>query len=412
MAALLQQTTALTKISSLRRRLRIIQGGTSASKTFSIVAYLIHTAQSNGGLVISIVSESLPHLKKGAMRDFKTIMNMQHYWADDSWSKTEFTYTFPNGTIIEFFSVDDSSKARGPRRDILFINEANNVLWEIYRQLAGRTRLVVLIDFNPVGAFWAHEKLVPYRKHDFLQLTYMDNEALEPALRREIIENGKIDENYRQVYVLGNVGRNEGQIMTNWIHIQQIPPEARLMRRGLDFGYSNHPSALVDIYEWNGGYIWDEILYEKGLSNEKIANTILDQPEQVLVVGDSAEPKSIDEISEYGVDIIGAVKGADSIRNGNNLIKSKQVYVTERSTNIIKEERNYLWKMDKNGEPLNVPRDLFNHAMDGGRYAMVDLIGNPLVPFTDSGAAEEGEASSAFGGGADPIFGGLNSSRF
>lgn len=412
MAALLQQTTALTKISSLRRRLRIIQGGTSASKTFSIVAYLIHTAQSNGGLVISIVSESLPHLKKGAMRDFKTIMNMQHYWSDDEWSKTEFTYTFPNGTIIEFFSVDDSSKARGPRRDILFINEANNVLWEIYRQLAGRTRLVVLIDFNPVGAFWAHEKLIPYRKHDFLQLTYMDNEALEPALRREIIENGKIDENYRQVYVLGNVGRNEGQIMTNWIHIQQIPPEARLMRRGLDFGYSNHPSALVDIYEWNGGYIWDEILYEKGLSNEKIANTILDQPEQVLVVADSAEPKSIDEISDYGVDIIGAVKGADSIRNGNNLIKSKQVYVTERSTNIIKEERNYLWKMDKNGEPLNVPRDLFNHAMDGGRYAMVDLIGNPLVPFTDSGAAEEGEASSAFGGGADPIFGGLNSSRF
>ena len=184
------------------------------------------------------------------------------------------------------------------------------------------------------------------------------------------------------------------------------------MRRGLDFGYSNHPSALVDIYEWNGGYIWDEILYEKGLSNEKIANTILDQEKQVLVVADSAEPKSIDEISEYGVDIIGAVKGADSIRNGNNLIKSKQVYLTARSTNIIKEERNYLWKMDKNGEPLNVPRDLFNHAMDGGRYAMVDLIGNPLVAFSDSGAAEEGEVSSAFGGGADPIFGGLNSSGF
>jgi phage terminase large subunit len=404
MAALLQQTTALTKISSLRRRLRIIQGGTSASKTFSIVAYLIHTAQSNAGLVISIVSESLPHLKKGAIRDFKTIMNMQRYWHDDAWSKTEFIYTFPNGTIIEFFSVDDSGKARGPRRDILFVNEANNVLWEIYRQLAGRTRRVVIVDFNPVGAFWAHTKLIPHRVHDFLQLTYKDNEALEPALVREIEENGRIDENYRQVYVLGNVGRNEGQIMTNWIHIERVPPEARLMRRGLDFGYSNHPSALVDIYEWNGGYIWDEIVYEKGLSNEKLATLILDQDEQVLVVADSAEPKSIDEISAYGVDIIGAVKGADSIRNGNQVIQSKQVYVTQRSTNIINEERNYLWKMDKNGEPLNVPRDMFNHMMDAGRYAMIDLIGNAAQPFPTS--EQESETNTA------PITSGLFGSSF
>ena len=383
MAALLQQTTALTKICSLTRRLRIIQGGTSASKTFSILAYLIHTAQSNENLVISVVSESLPHLKKGAMRDFKNIMQWQRYWRDSEWSKTEFTYTFSNGSIIEFFSVDDASKAHGPRRDILFVNEANNISFPIYRQLAGRTRRVIILDFNPVAAFWAHEKLMPHRHHDFLKLTYKDNEALEPSLVREIEEAGKIDENYRQVYVLGNVGRNEGQIMTNWIHIDEIPPEARLMRRGLDFGYTNHPTAIVDVYEWNGGYIWDEVAYQTGLSNAQIADVLLAQPERALVVADSAEPKSIDEIEGYGIEIIGAVKGADSIRNGLQVVTSKQVYVTNRSTKIIKEERNYLWKLDKNGEPLNVPRDLFNHAMDGGRYAMVDLIGSAVGPVDD-----------------------------
>lgn len=398
------QTTALRKISALTRRLRIIQGGTSASKTFSILAYLIHVAQSNPDLVISVVSESLPHLKLGAIRDFKSIMKMQKYWDDDLWSKGEFVYTFPNGSIIEFFSVDNAGKAHGPRRDILFVNEANNVSWPIYRQLAGRTRKLIIIDFNPVSAFWAHEKLIPYRAHDFLKLTYKDNEALEPSLVREIEENAAIDENYRQVYAEGEIGRNEGQIMTSWIHIPTVPEGARLMRRGLDFGYSNHPSAIVDIYEWNGGYIWDEVLYEKGYDNPALARHILEQDEQVLVVADSAEPKSIDEIASEGVAIIGADKGADSIRNGIQVVKRVQVYVTERSTNLIKEERNYLWKLDKNGEPLNVPRDLFNHAMDAGRYAMVDLIGNAVQPFPGKGDDNENPSG--------PITSGLMGSSF
>ncbi|AZZ51418.1 PBSX family phage terminase large subunit [Rathayibacter festucae] len=401
MAATLQQTTALTKISGLRRRLRIIQGGTSASKTFSILAYLIHTAQSNPGLVISVVSESLPHLKLGAIRDFQNIMRMQHYWEEGSWSRSEFVYRFDNDSIIEFFSVDDASKAHGPRRDILFVNEANNVSWPIYRQLAGRTRKVIIVDFNPVGSFWAHEKLMPHRKHDFLKLTYRDNEALEPALVREIEENGRIDENYRQVYVLGNVGRNEGQIMTNWIHLQAIPPEARLMRRGLDFGYTNDPTAIVDVYEYNGGYLWVLIAYAKGLSNAQIAKLILDQPEQVLVVGDSSEPKSIEEIKSYGVPIIGAVKGADSVLNGVGTVQSQQVYVLDQDTDLIKEERNYLWKLDRDGQPMNVPRDLFNHAMDAGRYAMTDLIVKRVEPIDDY---EDSDDDSEFAGLMDESF--------
>ncbi|MFJ6416485.1 PBSX family phage terminase large subunit [Paeniglutamicibacter sp. NPDC091659] len=403
MAALLQQTTALKKISSLRRRLRIIQGGTSASKTFSIMAYLIHVSQSNNDLVISVVSESFPHLRLGAMRDFKTIMKMQKYWDNACWSSTLNTYTFPSGTVIEFFSVEDAGKAHGPRRDILFVNECNNVSFPIYRQLAGRTRKIILLDFNPVSSFWVHEKLIPHRVHEFLKLTYRDNEALESAIVREIEANAAIDENYRRVYADGEVGRNEGQIMKNWIHIDSVPPEARLMRRGLDFGYTNDPTAIIDIYEWNGGYIWDEICYEKGMSNKDIADLILSQDEQVLVVGDSSEPKSIDEIESHGVMIVGAVKGADSVRNGLQTVTTKQVYVTKRSTKLIKEERNYIWKLDKNGEPLNVPRDLFNHAMDAGRYAMTDLIGNAPGDFEYEPDDEQGSG---------PITSGLLSSRF
>lgn len=381
---MLQRTTALKKISALRKRLRIIQGGTSASKTFSILAYLIHVASSNDGLVISVVSESLPHLKLGAIRDFKRIMAMQNYWDDKAWHRgDEIYYEFATGSIIEFFSVDNAGKAHGPRRDVLFVNEANNITWGIYRQLAGRTRKLIIIDFNPVSAFWAHEKLIPHRPHDFLKLTYRDNEALEPSLVREIEANAAIDDNYRRVYAEGEIGRNEGQIMTNWIHIPSVPEDARLVRRGLDFGYSNDPSAIVAVYEWNGGYVWDEEVYEKGLDNPALAKLILDNDEQALVIADSAEPKSIAEISAEGVEIIGAEKGADSIRNGIQLIKRCQVYITERSTNLIKEERNYIWKVDKDGNPLNVPRGLFDHAMDAGRYAMQDLILNAPAPLED-----------------------------
>ncbi|WMM74457.1 terminase large subunit [Rhodococcus pyridinivorans] len=380
MAALLKQTTALTKISSLRRRLRIIQGGTSASKTFSILAYLIHTAQSNANLLISVVSESLPHLKLGAIRDFKLIMKMQKYWDENAWSKGEFIYNFPNGSMIEFFSVD-SSKAHGPRRDVLFLNECNNVTYEVYTQLETRTRKLVILDFNPVATFWVHEQVMPHNPHDFLKLTYKDNEALEPAIVRSI-ESRKHNTNYWRVYGLGEVGVLEGQIYPDWLQIDEIPEEARLRRRGLDFGYTNHPTGLVDVYEWNDAYILDEQLYRTGMKNPQIATFIqgLHSPE-TLVIADSAEPKSIDDISDHGVPIVGAEKGADSIRNGIDAVQFVKVYMTKRSVNLIKEQRNYVWKTDRTGKALNEPIDLWNHLLDAARYALVDLIGNPIQPF-------------------------------
>src|SRR4051795_845091 len=233
MPGLLKQTTALTKISSLRRRLRIIQGGTSASKTFSIMAYLIHTAQTNDNLIISVVSESAPHLRLGAMRDFTLIMKAQQYWSADAWNATYSTYTFPSGSIIEFFS-SDSDKAHGPRRDILFLNECNNVSYDIYTQLETRTRRVVILDYNPVSLFWVHEEVMPHNPHDYLQLTYKDNETMEPAIVRSI-ESRKHNANYWRVYGLGEVGVLEGLIYDNWEIVEGVPSEAQLLRHCLDF---------------------------------------------------------------------------------------------------------------------------------------------------------------------------------
>lgn len=389
MAALLQQTTALTKISSLRRRLRVIQGGTSASKTFSILAYLVHVAQTNPNFVISVVSESLPHLKLGAIRDFKFIMKAQRYWSEASWSKGEFIYTFDNGTIIEFFS-SDSDKAHGPRRDVLFLNECNNVTYEIYTQLETRTRKLVILDYNPTSEFWVHTEVMPHNPHDFIKLTYKDNEALESSIVRSI-ESRKHNKNYWQVYGLGEIGVLEGVIYSNWEQIPDVPPEAELLRHTLDFGFTNDPSAITDIYKWNGGFILDEQLYLTGQKNRPLANALraaegLDAVNQdgtyvdrtkVLTVADSSEPKSIDEIKDWGVLITGALKGPDSIDFGIQLMQDQKLYVTSRSINLIKELRNYTWKVDKRtGKSMNVPIDDWNHALDGVRYGISDILAN------------------------------------
>jgi phage terminase large subunit len=387
MAALLKQTTALTKISSLRRRLRIIQGGTSASKTFSILAYLIHVAQTNPDILISVVSESLPHLKLGAIRDFRFIMKAQRYWDENFWSKGDLYYTFPNGAVIEFFSVD-SSKAHGPRRDVLFLNECNNVSYEIYTQLETRTRKLVILDYNPTSEFWVHTEVMPHNPHDFLKLTYRDNEALEPAIVRSI-ESRMHDANYWRVYGLGEIGLLEGVIYENWEQVEAVPEGAQLLRHTLDFGFTNDPSAVVDLYRYEGGFLLDERLYLTDQKNKALANALrtaegLTPAAQdgtyvgrthTLTIADSSEPKSIAEIRDYGVLITGAVKGPDSIDYGIQLVQQQKLYVTARSVNLIKELRNYAWKVDKKtGKSLNVPIDDWNHALDAVRYGIADVL--------------------------------------
>lgn len=376
-------TTATKKILQLKKRIRAVSGGTSASKTISIIMWCIDYAQSTENELISVVSESYPHLEGGAIRDFKNIMKTQNYWVDSRWNETKHVYTFESNSVVEFVSVDTYGKAHGPRRDVLFINEANNLSYLIADQLITRTRKIVWLDWNPSSEFWFYTEMLNRRDDvDFIKLTYLDNEALDPETVKEI-ESHKNNKSWWQVYGLGELGEVEGKVYKNWQIIDEVPHEARLERRGLDFGYTNDPAAIVDVYYLNGGYIWDERLYQKGMSNKRIADFINNlENKQTLVIADSAEPKSIEEIQMYGVNILPANKGQGSVSQGVQWVQDQNISVTKRSVNIIKEYRNYMFKTDKDGKVTNDPDKGFDHTMDAGRYAM-----ESLRPKQDNGEA-------------------------
>lgn len=346
-------------------------GGTSASKTVSILLWLIDYAQSTQNELISVVSESFPHLKRGAMRDFISIMVAHNYFKDALWNKTDYTYTFETGSKIEFFSADQPSKVRGPRRDVLFINEANNIPYETYTQLEIRTKKIIWCDWNPVSSFWWYDEVLPKQDVDFIKLTYKDNEALDPQMIKAI-EARKENKNWWKVYGEGELGEAEGRIFTDWQLLDEVPHEARLERYGLDFGYSNDPSAIVAVYRYNGGFILDEITYLKGQSNKELSDTLLNLP-RALVIADSAEPKSIDEMRGYGLNVLESVKGQGSVLQGIQYVQQQRLSITKRSTNVLKEYRNYLWLTDKNGKIINEPDHTYSHAMDAVRYALTSL---------------------------------------
>lgn len=364
-------TTATNKLLKLRKRIRGVAGGTSASKTISVLLWLIDYAQATENKLVSVVSESFPHLKRGAIRDFQSIMESHNYWQPSAWNKTDYIYTFPNGSKIEFFSADQPGKVRGPRRDVLFINEANNIPYETYTQLEVRTKKIIWLDWNPVSEFWWYTEVMPHQDVDFLTLTYKDNEALDQSIV-EAIESRKHNKNWWAVYGLGQLGEVEGKIYKGWVTIDDIPHEARLERYGLDFGYSNDPTAIVAVYKYNGGLILDEITFQKGLSNKQISDILINQP-QSLVIADSAEPKSIDELKSYGCNVLPSQKGQGSVNQGIQKVQDQRISVTKRSLNILKEYRNYLWQTDKDGRIINTPEPGFDHSLDAVRYAVESL---------------------------------------
>lgn len=371
------KTQAFKKIARLNKRIRIVQGGTSASKTVSILLYLIALAQSDKTPTLtSIVSESFPHLKRGAVRDFLMILKEHHYYREARWNKTESFYEFETGSKIEFFSADQPEKMRGARRDRLFLNEVNNVSFEAFEQLEVRTKEFIYLDYNPTSEFWLADVELKRQDTEKIILTYKDNEALSKEII-DSIETRKNRPGWWQVYGLGLVGEVEGRIFTGWQIIDSVPHEARLERFGIDFGYTNDPTSIVAIFYYNGGYIWDEILFQKGLSNRQIAETILNQPRKALSIADSAEPKSIDEIRSYGVNIQAAVKGQGSVSQRIQMTQDQAISVTKQSLNIIKEYRNYMWLRDKDGRILNEPDHLWSHSMDAGMYGMGSLV--PMI---------------------------------
>jgi len=371
-------TTAIRKIEALKKRIKIIQGGTSAGKTYGILPILITKAATYPKTEISVVAETIPHLRRGALKDFLRIMKDTGRYFDERFNKSLLRYEFANGSYIEFFSADDSSKLRGARRDILYINECNNVTFESYNELAIRTKKAIYLDFNPANEFWVHTELKDEQDSDFLILTYKDNEALDNSIVQQIEKNRLKAEtsaywaNWWRVYGLGEIGMLEGVIFSNWKQIDTLPKDAKLIGIGLDFGYTNDPTAIIEIYNYNGQRILNELKYQTGMLNSDIAKEL---PKHVPVYADSSEPKSIDEIRRYGITIKGVTKGKDSINYGIDVMQRQEYLVTSNSVNLIKELRAYCWDTDKAGTRLNKPIDTNNHAIDALRYHEMETLG-------------------------------------
>ena len=361
------------------------KGSTRSSKTWSILQLLYTIAYfSTRPRVISVVSESLPHLKKGCIRDFETMLKNDNLWNENDWNATDKIYKVGKSKI-EFFGVDSSAKVHGPARDILYINECINIDYETYRQLAIRTTETIFLDYNPCFEFWVDEKVLPSKESVLIHSTYKDNEMLSQAQVREIESNRETDANWWKVYGLGETGSLVGVVVNNWDIIEDMPISCKKRFIGVDFGYTNDPTAIVDI-QLSEGEIWiNEVAYQTRLDNPDIARIIIDYcGKNIPVVADSAEPKSIAEIKKFGLHVEPAQKGADSVALGIGVMNRYKKHITSGSLNIIKEYRNYRYATDANGNPTNKPIDKFNHSIDAQRYVFLNKFAETKRDFSYS----------------------------
>jgi len=358
-----------------KRRVKL-EGGTWSSKTYSVLQALqVIAEKAEIPLDISIVSESLPHLKQGCIRDFFNIMG-EDKDTSPFYNKTDHIYKRPDwkGKSI-FFGADDDSKVRGPRRHILFINEANNIPWETARALDIRTELFTILDWNPVGEFWAHENWLEEDVNAYDHSTYLDALDVIPSSKVTEIESYRDkDPNWWNIYGLGLIGKIEGLVYPVFDQVDFFDGDVFY---GLDFGYSNDPTALIKCSIKGDVLYSQELIYETGLTNQDIANKMVElgiKKRYDEIFADSAEPKSIEEIYRYGFNIKPASKGPKSVEFGHQLVRQYKHYWTKDSINGIKEQRNFRYIQDKNGKLTEKTTHSFSHLMDARRYAMVGKL--------------------------------------
>lgn len=359
------------------KRITVEQGGTRSGKTYNILLWIILAySHQNKGKTVTICRKTFPALRASVMRDFIDILRSLNAYREEHHNKSSSEYHL-NGNLIEFISLDQPQKIRGRKRDLLYINEANELYWEDWQQLIFRTTGKVILDYNPSDTFhWIYDKVIPREDCDFYQTTYLDNPFLEKTIVDEIERLKDTDEDYWRVYGLGERGSSRATIFQFAICDE---PKGKFISYGLDFGYTNDPSALVRVSQ-NGNELYvEQLLYHTNLTNQDISAKLdeLGVSKYDVIYADSAEPKSIEELHRMGWNVKPTAKGSDSVMAGIDMLKRYKIYVQNNAQHLITEFQNYKWQEDKNGNLMNKPVDNYNHAIDALRYAVWNTLSRP-----------------------------------
>lgn len=363
-----------------QKRVILLRGGTRSGKTWAVLQLLNYiAARSKRKRTISVISESMPHLKKGAIKDFQDMLEADSVYDGNRWHDTDKYYRYAHGTIMEFFSAQDKGKVTGPARDILYINEAINIAFEIYRQAAVRTREKIIIDYNPAFDFWADERLIPRTDVEIIDSTYLDNDTLTASQIAEIESNREIDPDWWNVYGLGLKGSREGLVVKNWDICETMPAVFKKEFGAIDFGWSA-PSALSHLRLSEGDVFIDQVAYTPGMDNPAIAAAIKSAGlTHIEWICDAAEPKSIAELKSMGIKAVPS--DSKDIKLGIQIMNRYQKHITARSLNIIAEARQYRYAKDEGtGKYGDIPVDAHNHAWDGIRYVFLNRLSAILPP--------------------------------
>jgi phage terminase large subunit len=359
------------------KKIVVEQGGTRSGKTYNILLWIIFFyTEKNTDKTITICRKSFPSLRASVMRDFFEILRQNQLYQEEYHNKSNHEY-YLNGNLVEFISLDQPQKIRGRKRNLLYVNEANELFFEDWQQLIFRTDGKIILDYNPSDTFhWIYDKVIPRDDCEFHQTTYLDNPFLDQTIKDEIERLKDTDEDYWRVYGLGERGSSRATIFQFGI---AEAPKGKLVSIGMDFGFTNDPTAIVKVFQDGSDLYIQELLYHTNLTNQDISEKLTEMglTRYDEIWADSAEPKSIEELHRMGWNIKPTAKGSDSVMAGIDILKRHKLYVTKESKNTIKEMQNYKWQEDKNGNLLNKPIDTFNHAIDATRYATFNRLSRP-----------------------------------
>jgi phage terminase large subunit len=360
------------------KKIVVEQGGTRSGKTYNILLFIIfHYCTHNTNKIITICRKTFPSLRATVLRDFLQILNHYQVYRDEYHNKSSSEYNL-FGNLIEFTSLDQSQKIRGRKRDLLFINEGNELYWEDWQQLIFRTQERIILDFNPSDEYhWIYDNVITRKDCAFYKTTYLDNPFLEDVIRDEIERLKETDDQYWQIYGLGERASSINTIF-KYAEVNKIPDDAKLISYGMDFGYSNDPTTLVSVFVMEHNLYIKEHLYRTQMTTQDI-NIFLREQNLLTnpIYADSAEPRLIAELRRMGHNIFPSLKGKDSINAGIDLLKRYKLHITSDSNNAIQEFRNYKWKEDKSGRLINIPEDKHNHIIDPCRYATYSILSRP-----------------------------------